>query len=471
MEVNHVVVLMIDDLGAEQFFELLSANMLPNIKKHFHNSIFSRNMICTYPSITIPSQHAILTGYYPDKTFIPMMSWFDRKKNIYRDYSVGSNVFRQNEDLSKEIKTVYERVDGNRVSMHIGLRRGANYSSPPEWVVKLRFLTKFMPRDSFMKTTGILAKNFTKPFEEPKRYFENAEPPSLAVGLFFASDAALHMYGSNSEKYLKVLRDIDGAIGKIIDKMKSLGYGEDTAFIICTDHGNFTAERILDINEVLVKKGLKPYNFKKRKGDFFAINGVQANIHLHGDDWFERPTLEDMRDYNGKDMVELSLNLPGVERVFCRDGKKVVVESKEGFAEIVHKDNKTKYKVEGRDPLGYEDLKIADGKYHDIDEWLKYTYNINFPLVADNIWRYLETERSPDMLLGTDWKTCYTNHRYNHGIGSKSCMSCPLMISVPDGTKKEIPYAKVADVAATILQFFGKKPEKDMASKPINIES
>ncbi|MHA1299996.1 MAG: alkaline phosphatase family protein [Candidatus Helarchaeota archaeon] len=452
---NHVILVIIDDVRADQFFELIEKGILKNIANYFTDGLYCKECITTYVSTTAPAHNSILTGCYMNNYDIPSLKFVDRSQEKLKviDYTLGLEGLNINQHMNKDIKTIFEMMDGNTFSAAEWINRGATRT---EYTISVD-------------------RGITKSFLEPTKYFEENETPTLCVGWYFESDVILHEYGSHSEMYVKILKSIDKSLGRLARNLIKNGYFDDTLFVITSDHGNYAAGKKKDLPTELKKSGLVD------KKDYYAdFGGVGLFYFKEDQDWRQRPSLKTMEKYgnNGINLFDTILTLDGVQQIYYRDEdcKKdkgiIYLKSHNGEGMIEYKDGKTKYTFEKKDFFNYEKdpiaSKLLDGKYHSIDEWLKYTYHIDNPLVVDQIPRLLNTahQRSADIIAETDVSTIY-NHLYSHDVGLKSAMTVPLLISGRGLEKKEITFAKVADITPTILKLTGKRIDPKIIGRPL----
>ena len=110
---------------------------------------------------------------------------------------------------------------------------------------------------------------------KPKKYYNSIEPPRLTVGWFYEPDVILHQYGSHSEKYLNILLKVDKRIGRLVRGLKKINFFDDVMIGIISDHGNYTADTVLDLQTQFNRLNLRPLDFERKKGDYLAnIDGV-----------------------------------------------------------------------------------------------------------------------------------------------------------------------------------------------------
>ncbi|MFX0134862.1 MAG: alkaline phosphatase family protein [Candidatus Hodarchaeota archaeon] len=446
-----------DDVRSDQFFDLVEKGYLKNISEYLTDGLYCKNCITTFPSITVPAHTTILTGQYPDSYEVPLLKWVDRNyANLTEiDYTKGIIGLEINDHLNKDVKTIYEQVNGNTFSAFEFIFRGATRDFG-------------FNRQEFFTS---LDKAVINSFLNPKEYFEVNEAPKFCACWYFDSDVILHEYGSESDVYLKSLRKIDRYIGRIIKKLKENNYFDDTLFIITSDHGNYTANVQKDLS-------LEKFGLIRNKNCWFEFGAVGFFNFKEENDWRHRASYDRMTKYgpNKVNLFDTILKLDGVQHIYYRDGdcrkdKGIIqLKSHDGEGIIEYNNGKTKYSYEKNDLFGYEEdpraIKLLDGKFHSIDEWLEHTYHIDNPIIVDQLPRFLNIDkRSHDIVAVTDAKTVY-HHLFSHDVCHRNTMNVPLIISGKGLEKKEIPFAKTSDITPTILKFLGEKIDP-MVGKPL----
>lgn len=458
---KHAILLIIDDVRADQFFNLVSSGELKNIKDYLMDGLICQNCITTFISTTVPAHNSILTGHYMDGFGIPSLKFVDRSQAQLKviDYTKGLEGLKINDDMSQNVKTIYEMVKGNSISTFEFVYRGASK--------KIGFT-----REEYLSSVDKVVANS---FLNPDKYFKEKEEPELSVNWYFESDSVLHTYGPESAMYLKTLRGIDKSIGRIIKNLIKNGYFDDTVIIVTSDHGNYSAHDKKDLSIMLAKHGLT------ENKDYYAdFGGVGMFYFREGTNWHKRPSLDRLAKYghNKINLFDTIMKLDGVQRIYFRDedcskDKGIIhMKSHNGEGFIEYRNGKTKYTYEKNELFGYETddsaSKLLDGKFHSIEEWLEHTYHIDNPIIIDQLPRLLNTDkqRSADIIAETDVSTIY-NHLYSHDVCLKSSMTVPLLIAGKDLEKKEISFAKVADITPTILKLLGEKIDSQMIGKSL----
>jgi len=119
---------------------------------------------------------------------------------------------------------------------------------------------------------------------------------------------------------------------------------------------------------------------------------------------------------------------------------------------------------------------LLDNRGHNIDEWLKGTNKIDFPMIVDQIPRYFKNPRSCDIMISTvgEYGFGYEHGKsmpispYSHDIGLKKSMTVPFIIGgSPNIPSLELPYCKTTDMVPTLLYLLGEKPHFSVVGKSV----
>ncbi|TXT55490.1 MAG: Type I phosphodiesterase / nucleotide pyrophosphatase [Promethearchaeota archaeon] len=489
---NHVILIILDDVRSAHLFKLIDKGKLPHIAKLVNGGTYSRTCITSFPSVTFPCYSNILlgaySGYYPKAgSGIPAYHWLDRsdpplsskRPPKIHNYSTSRDIWKIGKHLGKNVKTIFEQGgEGNFLSSLNIIFRGSYFSPPSE----------FNSPDVF-KTIG-------EAFENPTKFFDTNEAPKITVGYVPKTDSLMHGVGFDSEDYINEIRICDEHLGKLIDKLNKLGYQDEVAIGIISDHGNYKAERMYDLEPFFEKHGLIPYNPKRGTGDFDAAIGGVGTFNFKGETWHHHPTIKKLENYpvsgaakNKINLFEILWEIPEVEFLYYPDDKN---KPNQGRINLLHKDLKsgkiseghieyegfgkelkTKYYYEDRDLFGYNThqkaRKLIDGKMHTIDEWLDGTYNIDFPILIDQLPRYFKNPRSCDIMISTNGSINFSYehgetkdpHLYSHDIALKRSMRVPFIIGgSPEIENKKIDYCKTTDMVPSLLGLLGIKPDE-----------
>ncbi len=521
-KINRVILCIIDNLRSDHLFNFVERGLLPNIKKLMENGIYSKNCITDFPPITYPTQVSMLTGTYTGnykKEYchgVPLMNWMgrDTAPPFLRNYTAKNmQIYNLNNEIGDRSKTIFEMAgEENTASIGEFVSRGANYFFPErKSKLAMYYLVLGVYRDrkkAMVRTdSGIIHKTIDL-FKKPKRYFENSEPPIVSVLWFMTPDILLHFFGSDSQIYKLNILHIDKVIGVLIEELKRLGYLNDTAIAITSDHGNYSAQRFGEISNFFKGKSLTHYHPRKnRRGnmDISKYDGVgffnfKGKNNTTIENSWAHPTIEEMENYGPKkiNLLQELFKIKGSHLMYYRDEnntvdkgiihlKRKIKDSKKiisGAVEYSGKGNsyKTKYIADNDeiDIFGYLNdenaCKLLDNKFHTIQEWLDATYNLDYPLYPDLIPRHFKNPRSSDLILSNDGSVVFNlkngkganRNLWNHDIGIRNVMNVPLVIGgsleIPH---KQVPYCKTTDIVPTLLKMIGKIPHKSVVGQSL----
>ncbi len=517
-KINHFIYCIIDNVRSEHLFNFAEKGLLPNIKKLIDNGIYSKNCITDFPSITYPTQASMITGTYTGDYRkemchgIPLMDWMDRERSPPRIRSYagkGMHIYKLNEDLGNNCKTILEMVDdGNTTSITQFINRGRNYFFPErKSKLALLYLLLYYSRNvkkTITRANSVVVQKLLETFTHPGKFFEDNEAPIGSLLWFVTPDILLHQYGFNSHYYKLNLLHIDRVLGFLLDSLDKLGYLEDTAIVITSDHGNYKAESVGNLQNFIQRQSLTHYHHRKnRKGNvdiskfdgvgFFNFKGIENSDDKRS---WSHPTLRELQNYGPKKINLLSelFGIEGSRLMFYRDDNNTVnkgiihLKKKEKNTNKIIKgqieyrgvglDYKTRYITDNPENDVFDYLEdenasqLLDGKYHSNNEWLGATYHLDYPLITDLIPRHFKNPRSSDIILSTDGSIVYNfenrklsnRNLFNHDLGLKICMKVPLIIGgSSEIPHKEISFCKVTDVVPTLMALIGKKPHKSVA--------
>ena len=496
--VNQVILIIFDDIRASHMFELINSGKLPNIAELTKNGIVSNNCVTSYPSITFPCYGNIMTGsysgYFPKEgNAVPQYHWLDRtdppkvgkKPPFYRNYSDRSQVLKINTDIGKNVKTIFEQApEGNMLSSFCFLYRGAHFVMP-----------------KVVSDVESIFKNISKGFTNPNIYFSNNEVPLISVGYVMHTDDIMHEKGFAHPDYINLIIKCDQYLGSLLETLKKTGYYDSTAIGIITDHGNFKADTVLNLEPFFEKNGLIPYNPKDGSGDFDVNFGSMGFFNFHGETWHHHPTQKELENYtvSGKGNNKINLiktlwEIPGVKLMYYREdefkpdnGQVNIFRKDEKTGKIFKgkieysgfgKEQKTKYSYDEMDIFGYDSYikESYQNKACTIDEWLTLTNQIDFPIVIDQIPRYFKNPRSCDIIVSTLGEPVFNYEHgktggkspFSHDIGLRKSIIVPFIIGgSPEISPMKLDYCKTTDMVPTLLDLLGISPHSSVVGKSV----
>ena len=486
------------------------------------NGIFSENCITDFPSITFPTQQSLITGTYTGDYRrelchgVPLSDWMgrDTAPPFLRCYAAKDfQIYKMNKDLGSNCQTILEMIDdGNTTSIAQFINRGTDYFFP-ENKIKLAFYYLLFTRKRILlklaaRANTVIVQKLLENFRNPKKYFGNNEPPIGSLLLFFTSDILCHTFGYDNNNYKLNLIHIDKHIGILIRELEKMGYSDDTAIAITSDHGNYRVDKFGSLISFFEHNGLTHYHPRRNlKGNlnlskfagvgFFNFKGVNKTSNKYR---WTHPTINELKNYGPKriNLLESLFEIEGSRLMYYRDSNNSI---DKGIIHLKRKDRKTgkiflgaiEYKGSGpnyktryichddiNDIFGYANDEIAskfiNNGFHSINEWLKGTYHLDYPMYPDLIPRHFKNPRSSDIIISTKGKVIFnyqhgkkkTDYMYSHDIGLRKCSIVPLIIGgSQEIPHKEIPYCKITDIVPTLLKMIGKKPHKSVIGESL----
>lgn len=523
--VNHVILVIVDDVRASHLFGWMDAGKMPNLSRLADGGLTCRRCVTTFPSITLPTQPNIMTGaysgYYPKEgSGIPTYHWVAREDPpanpgdplpFIRNYGAGTQAFKMNEDLGNNVATIFEQAgEGNHLSVLQFCHRGAKIFPRSMVTVVLGYLWFMGIRRNPAGVDPLVLKVVERAFLKPRKFFDDGEPPRVAVAYIPGTDHLMHEHGFDHRKYVDEVLRCDRYLGRLLDALDRAGYSDDVAVALVTDHGNYKAAAVEDLAPFFASRGLRPYDpspksVRKRggPGDFDCTFGSLGFFNFPGDggDWHRHPTEEQLRRFEPSgtgasqlDLLDAIWAINDVEVVFRPDDENapdrgvVHVERRvrrgpgeeprvltgrvtfEGHGAA----QRAKYEWDGDrddDPLGYhalgDDNPATSGQFLDVDGWLAATVDSEFPFVVDQLPRYFKNPRACDVLASTRGRRAFNyehgrtmnDHAYSHDLSVPSSMFVPLVIGGSDAVPHvELPLAKTVDLVPTLLALLGVKP-------------
>jgi hypothetical protein len=459
--VNQVILIIIDDVRASHLFDLIKQKRLPNIAQLAESGISCQNCITSFP-------------YYPiEGSGIPMYHWVGRtdppfegrKFPIIRNGGKGSHILKFNSDLGPNCQTIFEQAgEGNFLSSLNLFNRGSVLIPPIEY------------------TTQSILKGVEEIYKEPKKIFSNKEVPKVSVAYIPKTDDLMHKKGFDHRDYINEIIKCDESIGLLIKTLKEKGYFIEPYF-----------------KEI----GLMQYIPRKGIGDFDASFGSVGFFNFPGKDWYHHPTTKQLKEFipSGSGKTKLNLfetlwKIPGVKLMYYRDDNNTpdkgiiylehLNEKSEKISKNIieyeghGKNQRTKYIVDEKDLYKYENYEesaaLLDNRAHNIDEWLKGTNKIDFPIMVDQIPRYFKNPRSCDIIISTigEYSFGYEHGKsvphspYSHDIGLKKSMTVPFIIGgSPSIPKLDLSYCKTTDMVPSLLELLGEKPHFSVVGKSV----
>ena len=229
-------------------------------------------LIAVYPSLTFPSHYSIATGLYPEHHGIVGNRFFDP--------------VRGEEYHSRNPATVQD---------------GTWYGGEPIWVTAE---TQGMVAAAMLfvgteAAVGGVRPTFWTPYDASGSHRERVDQvlawlslpaharPHLITLYFSAVDGAGHDAGPASPGVEGAVRQVDGALGRLLDGIGMLGHGDQVSVVLVSDHGmgSVDPDLVIDLREIADLRDTR-----------VVVTGPGANLFVGGDQDRARTVRDDIND-------------------------------------------------------------------------------------------------------------------------------------------------------------------------------
>jgi predicted AlkP superfamily pyrophosphatase or phosphodiesterase len=450
-----------------------------------------------FPSITLAGHAGIFTGNWPKNHKIAGNAWFERSSKTYRKYSVGVwyediiwSEGQANEDLSKSIDTIYEKVSEanpdpgafnyNNVIIYNHYWRDLTGGSSETLTIKPGLLEAAWTKECWGACPDAFYKVDTKAMSYALEILnlqyeivpgDDETPPINIQGIpkiltiyMSGNDAYTHKHGPNGQ--IDYMRDVTGpqlnrllvgdseydGINDISGEVTTL-YNE-TIIVITADHGQTEVTTPIDESElesVLNSKGyFTEYDDPEGSRYYYtdavvALNGGMAQIYV-----------QNGLDLNNGDNLDGTWSsIPRWEDV--QPAAQAFYEKKSSYIDMVliRWDGSNGYKVY-----------TGNGNTQDLTAYFSGKEDI-YPDAVARI-NGLDSARSGDIILLSNYNNKYyfsgEAHKGEHGHLYKDDTYIPLIFSGPS-IKKNVALdtpARNIDMARTLADLLGfSMPDAD----------
>jgi predicted AlkP superfamily pyrophosphatase or phosphodiesterase len=87
-----VIVLLVDSLLPDSIDRVVAAKQAPALSFFINNGIYRRDLVSSFPTMSVTIDSTFLTGAYADEHHVPGLLWFDQKEQRIIDYGDGMRV-------------------------------------------------------------------------------------------------------------------------------------------------------------------------------------------------------------------------------------------------------------------------------------------------------------------------------------------------------------------------------------------
>lgn len=449
------IFILIDGAPYAIFKELVENGTLPNIKKYVIARGCLKKAVSVFPSTTGPAFTPFFMGLFPGTANIPGIRWLSKTEfqNPHRFKRPGVCSYMGLDALDFEADLPGNPTLFNFFSPVSNIYNPLARGCPPD-----KNLTRWVKPFAYTYAHFSHRWRFVNQIARRRLHTAVEAGDRFVMCLFPAVDTFSHLSHTQSPRVIETYREIDAAVGQLVDTLQKTRAFDETLILISSDHGMTNTHTHIDVVKQLDDGGWRCLHYPRlwRRGATSA-SMVSGNgmTHLYfkneGAGWGERTPFEYLQQIG---VVEALLELEGLALVAgqSRDGS-IVVQNRCGKAKITCQANRFSYRFEQKDPLGYGVC------YDNVSsrEVLRQTYDTAYPDAIVQLWQIFQSARAGDLVLsaesGYDLRARYEipAHHATHGALLAEHLHIPLAMNVPIAEA----CIRSVDVFPTVLNLCG----------------
>ncbi len=509
---------LVDGLAQPVFQRELAEGRLPHLARLISEGLYVEDGIAAFPSMTGYGFYPFLTGEDAARSGVLGLRWFRREapQGNFRAY-VGRTHVMMNEDMAPQAPTLFECFPGQHsFSVNSYANRGVVHDTKLGWAFSMAKYQEQSAVVRFLAGTPWLGPRLLPDwYQAETQVLETAledlpHQPKVQWITFASPDGRNHIVGTD-ETYVKLVRHVDGLIGRYREESRRLGQEQQRLYAVLSDHGVTDVSRNVDLRQALGQAGLRAWRGEathlrqSRLEDplstwadvdaILAVNGNTMNyVYLRapgatGDAaWRTRPepdTVFHQPPLQGGapvDVVETLLGTEGVELVVVRADAsgQVRLFSRTGQGRITPAEGGLAYTYEGEDPLGYAQQEatrqLCDGQPRSEREWLRATHSSGYPDAVVRLHRLMTAPDVGDLVvtaadgydLAADYEMMVGNYRGGHGGLRADQLRVPYILAGPGlPAGQHLATARAEDVGATLVRLAGCPPSEGRSGESL----
>jgi ectonucleotide pyrophosphatase/phosphodiesterase family protein 5 len=215
------------------YFEKTST---PNLDKIIQKGIKADGLETVYPSKTFPNHVTIVTGRYPDNHGIIGNYFYDKGFQEYFYIGVNSEPAREGKWLQSE-------------PIWVTAEKNAKKAMIMFWPMSEAEFMGIRPTEYYSYSNDYSYEQRVQQILNWLDY-EEEEKPSFLATYFNRVDGAGHYFGPESQEVIDEIKDVDSAIGMLIDGLESRKIFDKVNLMIVSDHGMIETpqEKAIDVS-------------------------------------------------------------------------------------------------------------------------------------------------------------------------------------------------------------------------------
>ena len=211
----------------------------PNFDRIINNGIQAEGLKTVYPSKTFPNHISIITGNYPSNHGIISNYFYDPSFDEYYYIGAGSVAAQDGKWIQAEPIWVTVEKQLKRAMIMFWPMSDAEIEGirPSEYYVYSDSPTNISRMEQLLKWLDL----------------EGTNRPTFLASYFSIVDTIGHRYGPNSQEVVDSIKDVDDAIGHLLDGLDERGLMNEVNLVIVSDHGmvDTPADQIINIADYI----------------------------------------------------------------------------------------------------------------------------------------------------------------------------------------------------------------------------
>jgi predicted AlkP superfamily pyrophosphatase or phosphodiesterase len=244
--------------------DYIERGLSPNLAALAHGGVHAQAMRPAFPTLTFPNHYTIVTGLYPDHHGIVnnrMVDPASGKRFVYSDPKTTADPsWWGGEPLWVSV----ERQGGHAATMFWpGSDVAIDGVRPDHWLTFDGTMTPDARVDQALAWLDL----------------PPAQRPGFVTLYFEQVDHAAHNFGPDSKETDAALRELDAALGRLLDGLRQRGIAETANVVIVSDHGGTASgpDRIVVIDDFVSVADIDVINSGVLAG-FVPKHGHEAQV-------------------------------------------------------------------------------------------------------------------------------------------------------------------------------------------------
>jgi predicted AlkP superfamily pyrophosphatase or phosphodiesterase len=241
-----VVLLVFDGLAPA----LVRAVETPSLKRIAREGASTLAMVPVFPTLSMPNHVSLSTGCYPEHHGVVSNRFIDPERGLYSEK--GDSLWLEAcEHLSETVERQGVRASiygwmGTHRQDKLLISYGGPYEDPPP---------------SSAQRMAQVIEAIERPGDRSRFIASYVDEP----------DHVLHMLGFDAPESAAMMREVDGAIGRVLAAIDEAQLWDRTTLIVTTDHGLIPVTTHLNVGGILSRAGIE---------GVVAADGSIAHVYL-----------------------------------------------------------------------------------------------------------------------------------------------------------------------------------------------